>query len=56
MQDGTYVKPLSAKLAYGTMIFVRVGICSYVCQLLAQAVTIATRYSVVRRQSEMVPG
>ncbi|XP_063611858.1 peroxisomal acyl-coenzyme A oxidase 1-like [Penaeus indicus] len=56
LEDGTYVKPLSSKLAYGTMVYVRVGICFYSCHLLQKAVTIATRYSAVRHQSEMLPG
>lgn len=50
------MKPLSSKLAYGTMVYVRVGICFYSCHLLQKAVTIATRYSAVRHQSEMLPG
>lgn len=56
LEDGTYVKPQSDKLAYGTMMFVRVAICFDTCRQLQKAVTIATRYSAVRRQSELVPG
>ncbi|BES92692.1 unnamed protein product [Nesidiocoris tenuis] len=57
LKDGTYVRSLSDKLTYGTMIFVRVAIVKGVsaCNL-AKAVTIATRYSAVRHQSELVPG
>ncbi|XP_066268563.1 peroxisomal acyl-coenzyme A oxidase 1-like isoform X1 [Branchiostoma lanceolatum] len=54
--DGTYVKPPSTKLAYGTMVQVRANIVMYSGVVLAKAVTIATRYSCVRRQSEMKPG
>ncbi|XP_019628558.1 PREDICTED: peroxisomal acyl-coenzyme A oxidase 1-like [Branchiostoma belcheri] len=54
--DGTYVKPPSTKLTYGTMVLVRAGIVMSSSRVLARAVTIATRYSCVRRQSEMKPG
>eukprot|EP00058_Branchiostoma_floridae_P003596 XP_002589084.1 hypothetical protein BRAFLDRAFT_120901 [Branchiostoma floridae] len=54
--DGTYVRPPSTKLAYGTMVQVRAGIVMFSGMNLAKAVTIATRYSCVRRQSEMKPG
>lgn len=56
LEDGTYVKPASSKLSYGTMVFVRVVICQDVTKQLAKAVTIATRYSAVRHQSELKPG
>ncbi|XP_037782717.1 peroxisomal acyl-coenzyme A oxidase 1-like [Penaeus monodon] len=56
LKDGTYVKPKHEKLAYGTMVLVRVGIVRDACKQLQRAVTIATRYSAVRRQSEIVPG
>ncbi|XP_054268638.1 probable peroxisomal acyl-coenzyme A oxidase 1 isoform X2 [Macrosteles quadrilineatus] len=57
MPDGTYIKAPSNKLTYGTMIFVRVALVKGVASsYLAKAVTIATRYSAVRRQSEMKPG
>ncbi|XP_068215549.1 peroxisomal acyl-coenzyme A oxidase 1-like, partial [Palaemon carinicauda] len=55
LEDGTYVKPAHSKLSYGAMVRVRVGIARDVCIQLQQAVTIATRYSAVRRQSELVP-
>ncbi|KAI8497361.1 Peroxisomal acyl-coenzyme A oxidase 1 [Branchiostoma belcheri] len=54
--DGTYVKPPSTKLTYGTMVLVRASIVMSSSRVLARAVTIATRYSCVRRQSEMKPG
>ena len=50
--DGTYVKPPTSKMAYGTMVWVRSGIVIYVSLGLAKAVTIATRYSVIRRQGQ----
>ncbi|XP_045620326.2 peroxisomal acyl-coenzyme A oxidase 1 [Procambarus clarkii] len=56
LEDGTYVKPIHSKLSYGTMILVRVGIVYDCSRKLEQAVTIATRYSAVRHQSEMAPG
>ncbi|XP_075210147.1 acyl-coenzyme A oxidase 1-like [Lycorma delicatula] len=57
LKDGTYLKSPSDKLAYGTMIFVRVAIVRGVAaSYLAKAVTIATRYSAVRRQSELKQG
>ena len=54
--DGTYVKPPSDKIAYGTMVMVRSGIVIFVALALSRAVTIATRYSVVRRQGQPEPG
>ena len=46
-----------AKLNYGTMVFVRAMIVlDPAARGLAQATTIAIRYSCVRRQSELKPG
>ena len=56
LEDGTYIKPKSDRLIYGAMTFVRVAIVSDVGRALAKAVTIAIRYSCVRRQSEIEPG
>uniref|UniRef100_A0A0A9YPZ1 Acyl-coenzyme A oxidase n=1 Tax=Lygus hesperus TaxID=30085 RepID=A0A0A9YPZ1_LYGHE len=57
LADGTYVKSVSDKLTYGTMIFVRVALIRGVAaSYLAKAVTIATRYSAIRHQSELIPG
>ncbi|GLH03493.1 Probable peroxisomal acyl-coenzyme A oxidase 1 [Gryllus bimaculatus] len=56
LEDGTYVKSPRDKLAYGTMVFVRVVLIQDVASYLCKAVTIATRYSAVRRQSELKPG
>ncbi|CAH2049990.1 unnamed protein product, partial [Iphiclides podalirius] len=55
LEDGTYVKAPSSKLTYGTMMFVRVMLVHDVCNYMAKAVTIATRYSAVRRQSQIRP-
>ncbi|XP_063149124.1 peroxisomal acyl-coenzyme A oxidase 1 isoform X1 [Candoia aspera] len=54
--DGTYVKPLNAKLTYGTMVFIRSMIVGDAARSLARACTIAIRYSAVRHQSELQPG
>ncbi|KAJ0182749.1 hypothetical protein K1T71_002118 [Dendrolimus kikuchii] len=57
LKDGTYVKVTRhGKLTYGTMVFVRVMLVSEVAFNLAKAVTIAVRYSAVRRQCERKPG
>lgn len=57
LKDGTYIKSPSDKLTYGTMIFVRVALVRGVAgAYLGKAVTVATRYSCVRRQSEIRPG
>ncbi len=50
------MKPPVAKAAYGTMVGIRCGIVIYSGRGLARAVTIATRYSVVRRQGESSTG
>uniref|UniRef100_A0A3Q3EMN4 Peroxisomal acyl-coenzyme A oxidase 1 n=1 Tax=Labrus bergylta TaxID=56723 RepID=A0A3Q3EMN4_9LABR len=54
--DGTYVKPPSAKLTYGTMVFIRSMIVGESARALSKACTIAIRYSSVRHQSEIRPG
>ncbi|XP_030064087.1 peroxisomal acyl-coenzyme A oxidase 1 isoform X2 [Microcaecilia unicolor] len=54
--DGTYVKPLSDKLTYGTMVFIRSHIVVESARFLSKACTIAIRYSAVRHQSELKPG
>ncbi|XP_011360275.1 peroxisomal acyl-coenzyme A oxidase 1 isoform X2 [Pteropus vampyrus] len=54
--DGTYVKPVSNKLTYGTMVFVRSVLVKDAAQCLSKACTIAIRYSAVRHQSEIEPG
>uniref|UniRef100_A0AC34PXW6 Acyl-CoA oxidase C-terminal domain-containing protein n=2 Tax=Panagrolaimus sp. JU765 TaxID=591449 RepID=A0AC34PXW6_9BILA len=55
LPNGTYVPPKHAKLGFGAMVFVRsIMIKDMACQL-GSAVTIATRYSAVRRQGEIKP-
>ncbi|KAM3865087.1 peroxisomal acyl-coenzyme A oxidase 1 [Diretmus argenteus] len=54
--DGSYVKPPSAKLTYGTMVFIRSMIVGMAGSALAKSCTIAIRYSAVRHQSEIRPG
>ena len=49
-REGVYSKPPHAKLSYGTMVIVRAGLVANAYHALAQATTIATRYSAVRRQ------
>jgi len=55
LEDGTYVKPENAKIMYGGMLGIRAGLPSSMSMALASAVTIAIRYSLVRRQSELKP-
>lgn len=55
LEDGTYVKAPSDKLTYGTMMFVRVVLVRDISNYLSKAVTIAIRYSAVRRQSQIKP-
>ncbi|XP_069510827.1 peroxisomal acyl-coenzyme A oxidase 1 isoform X1 [Ambystoma mexicanum] len=54
--NGTYVKPVSQKLTYGTMVFIRSLIVGEAARCLSRACTIAIRYSAVRHQSELKPG
>uniref|UniRef100_A0A8C6TST5 Acyl-coenzyme A oxidase n=1 Tax=Neogobius melanostomus TaxID=47308 RepID=A0A8C6TST5_9GOBI len=54
--DGSYLKPPSAKLTYGTMVFIRSLIVGQSAFSLAKACTIAIRYSTVRHQSEIRSG
>ncbi|XP_077019999.1 peroxisomal acyl-coenzyme A oxidase 1 isoform X2 [Tamandua tetradactyla] len=54
--DGTYMKPLSNKLTYGTMVFVRSFLVGEAARALSKACTIAIRYSAVRHQSEIKSG
>ncbi|CAG0925629.1 unnamed protein product, partial [Notodromas monacha] len=56
LPDGTYVKPKSDKLSYGSMVFLRVVIAKEIGKWLRKAATIAIRYSAVRRQSEIEAG
>ncbi|CAB3239672.1 unnamed protein product [Arctia plantaginis] len=56
LEDGTYIKSKNNKLIYGTMVFVRVIIVFDSVNYLSKAVTIATRFSAVRRQSQLKEG
>ncbi|KAK7502853.1 hypothetical protein BaRGS_00005802 [Batillaria attramentaria] len=56
LEDGTYVKPKNDRLTYGTMTLIRSNIVGGAARSLSMAVTIAVRYSAVRRQSEIQPG
>ena len=53
--DGTFTKPANSKLLYGTMSFVRAAIVYDCYWILSRAMTIAIRYSAVRRQSHLKP-
>ncbi|CAI8005627.1 Peroxisomal acyl-coenzyme A oxidase 1 [Geodia barretti] len=54
--DGTYSKPPTDKITYGTMVQVRTGLVLFTAHALARALVIGVRYSVVRRQGEIEPG
>ncbi|XP_078506954.1 peroxisomal acyl-coenzyme A oxidase 1-like [Lissotriton helveticus] len=54
--NGAYVKPLSDKLTYGTMVYIRTLTVRAAAYSLSKACTIAIRYSAVRHQSELKPG
>ncbi|KAL4713910.1 hypothetical protein ACJJTC_015564 [Scirpophaga incertulas] len=53
LKDGTFVKGINEKLAYGTMVLVRVNIVWDCFVHTALASTIAIRYSAVRHQSRI---
>jgi len=52
--DGVYTAPPVAKSNYATMVYVRANMVYNSGETLAKAVTIATRFSCVRRQGEAV--
>ena len=56
LEDGSFVAPQNAKLTYAGMLAIRAALPIAASRNLAMAVTIATRYSCVRRQSELKPG
>ena len=56
LPDGTYVRPKFDKLSYGTMVTVRAGLAHASFEWLSRAVTIAIRYSIVRRQTQNKTG
>ncbi|KAF9421515.1 acyl-coenzyme A oxidase [Podila epigama] len=49
-RDGQYIKPPHSKLAYGSMVLLRSHMVRGASMTLARAVTIATRYTTIRRQ------
>ncbi|RMX42194.1 hypothetical protein pdam_00023409, partial [Pocillopora damicornis] len=51
--DGTFTKPANSKLLYGTMSLTRAGIVGDSFWQLSKAITIAIRYSAVRRQGQL---
>ena len=53
-ENGNYSKPPHDKLSYGTMVFVRAMIIVGAASTLAKAVTIAVRYSAVRKQGYLM--
>jgi len=56
--DGVYTPPpkSNSKASYGTMVYVRATIVADSSKFLARALTIAVRYSAVRRQTAALPG
>ncbi|KAH9489974.1 Peroxisomal acyl-coenzyme A oxidase 1 [Bulinus truncatus] len=56
LEDGTFVSPKNDKLVYGSMTLIRAQIVGGTARALSKAVTIAARYSAVRKQSEINPG
>jgi acyl-CoA oxidase len=48
--SGQYIKPDNAKLAYGTMTYIRAGIVQQARMVLARSATVAVRYCAIRRQ------
>lgn len=56
LPDGSFVKPPRDKMAYGSMVMTRVFISRAVVESLRRAVTIAVRYSAVRRQGQIEEG
>ncbi|GFS19859.1 acyl-coenzyme A oxidase [Elysia marginata] len=55
LEDGTFKHPKNDRLVYGSMTLIRTSIVGGCGRALAKAATIATRYSTVRRQSEIAP-
>jgi len=54
--DGRFEPPMHAKLSYTGMMYIRAIMIHGIGQNLAQAATIATRYSCVRKQGEILEG
>ncbi|CAH0724581.1 unnamed protein product, partial [Brenthis ino] len=55
LKDGTFKASSNSKLTYGTMVYVRVTIVNTASKYLERAITIAIRYSAIRRQSQPKP-
>lgn len=55
-EEGRFERVGGDKATYGSMMLVRAYIVGNAADQLSQAVTIATRYACVRRQSEIEPG
>ena len=53
LKDGTYVPAKHAKANYSGMVWIRAGMCSNYGEALAKACTIASRYSIVRKQGQI---
>ncbi|KAF8374138.1 hypothetical protein PRIPAC_80567 [Pristionchus pacificus] len=51
--DGTYTPPIHSKLSYGSMVYIRAHMIYLLALNLSSAVTIATRYSAIRRQGRI---
>ena len=57
LPDGTYVNSKSSsKHSYGTMVLIRSALAKVSFEMLSRALTIAIRYSIVRRQTQNKPG
>ncbi|CAM4852807.1 unnamed protein product [Rotaria socialis] len=55
-EQGTFHRLADPRLLYGAMLATRVNLCAFFALLLARAVTIAVRYSAVRRQGQTPSG
>ncbi|KAG5667345.1 hypothetical protein PVAND_015328 [Polypedilum vanderplanki] len=55
LEDGTFIKPKISVLNYGAMSSMRNSILNDTAMMMSRAATIATRYSLVRRQSPINP-
>ncbi|CAD6185266.1 unnamed protein product [Caenorhabditis auriculariae] len=54
-KDGTYIKPPHAKMSYSAMVHVRAHMNNTMAYFLASSLTIAVRYSSIRRQGHINP-
>ena len=54
-KDGSYIAKKNIKLFYGSMMYLRALIVLDSCLNLASAVTIAIRYSAIRKQTILYP-